>query len=165
MKVSDIIIYIMKIMWRHLKKICLSPFRLDAFHFTRLNQPLKYTALLHYSYIPITHKKLHVSVVQIYAQIYAPTASCFLIQQKRQRPFNVLISQLLFLEKSLPSIFVILKTHSVSSLKQASWSFVNGQISYINSWKPSCLSSRYMLRGSFFLKSLQLTYVFRKFDK
>ena len=28
-----------------------------AFHFTRLNQPLKYTTLLHYSHIPNTDKK------------------------------------------------------------------------------------------------------------
>ena len=79
----------------------------------------KYTTLLHYSHNPNTQKNFTYAQYTD-AQIYAPTASCFLIQRKRKRLFNVLINDLLFLEQNLPSIFVILKTHQVSSLKQAS---------------------------------------------
>ena len=37
------------------------PIQLHAFHFTHLNQPLNYTALLHYSHTPNTHTKLQTS--------------------------------------------------------------------------------------------------------
>ena len=50
---------------------------LHAFHFTHLNQPLKYATLLHYSHIPNTLKNNLTHTQYIDDQIYAPTASCF----------------------------------------------------------------------------------------
>ena len=46
-----------------------------AFHFTHLNQPLKYRTLLRYSHIPNTDKKKFTHAQYIDAQMYAPTAS------------------------------------------------------------------------------------------